>query len=124
MEDTVVFQAGNIHISRTAVRIGEVSYPTNSIRNVFIVAPQPLGWIAAALLALLAAIGLFGVPHFEGVASLVLLAGAGLFGVAFVLPYRLMFNTDGNETQALTSRDRDFLADIKKAIEIAVTMPV
>lgn len=123
MEDTVVFQSGNIHVSKTVVRIGEITYPTNSISSVSIAAPERLGWIAVGLLAFLTAAGMFGVRNNAGIATVVLVAGAVLLAIAYALPHKLMFNTAGGETQALTSRNRDFLADVKKAIEIAAAMP-
>jgi len=121
MSEEVIFQQGSVIVTKTLVRIGNKSYPVNGIVSVF-VRNVGIVWWAAIVGAVAVLIGLANSSGASGTQNMVagLVIGGGLIVYALTRPSVLVLKTAGGDVDALVTRDKAFLNDIKTAIEEAV----
>ena len=121
MSEEVIFRQGNIEVSKTMAKFGNVTYPIAGIGSVFVAAPSRVGLYVAAAVAVL--IGFWiGADAGAGAAIVGLIVGGVLALIAYNLKYRLMLRTASGDQQALESRTEQLVVDVKTAIERAVVL--
>jgi hypothetical protein len=122
MAEEVIFQQGSVSVTKTLVRIGNKSYPVNGIVSVFV---RNVGvvWWAAIVGAIAILIGISNAGGGQGSQNFIvgLVIGGGLIVYALTRPSVLVLKTAGGDVDALVTRDKAFLNDVKGAIEEAVS---
>jgi hypothetical protein len=121
--DKTIFQANDVQVSKTLVRIGATSYPVNSIGSVLVVEPNRLPLYI--LPGICATIGVVALPGrgdapIGGVFFIIIAALVAWRGYA--RKSKLIFRTANGDQSALEDRDPKKLQEVKTAIERAVAM--
>jgi len=117
----LLYDAGDIRITRHVAQFGETSYQIANIDSVRIVQQRRTNFFAV-IIAIAGAASLyfgFSEQEYEGAWF-----GAGLVGAALllqlVLPrriYKLIFKISSGDVEALTSAKRDVIDNVRAAIE-------
>lgn len=121
MAEEVILEQAGVIVTKTLVRIGNKSYPVNGIVSVFVRNVGVLWW-AAIVGAIAVLIGVNSSGSVQGYQNLLagLVIGGGLIIYALTRPSVLVLKTAGGDVDALVTRDKAFLNDVKLAIEEAV----
>jgi hypothetical protein len=121
-QDEIVYQSGDIIISKTLARFGGVTYPVNGIGSVYVMKPKRVGLFVVGIIAVI--IGLALLPSKDSsVAGLVIsVFGALMLLAAWRKPHKLMLRTASGDQQAYESTSKNDLFQIKAAIERAVVL--
>lgn len=127
MQDDIIFSSGGIVVTKTLAKFPATTFPINGIGSVTVVEPYRSDKMAAA-----AIFGVIGVCFFVAgfsrggvcfVAAVVLFCITALIYLsAKDLPYTLIIRTASGDSRAMSTSNRQYLLQVKEAIEIAATM--
>jgi len=122
MQDEIVYNSGNIVISKTLARFGGITYPINGIGSVYVQKPDRAGLIVFGLI--LIALGLWLANDVNSRIAGFVCAGIGVLIVLAAMgkPHKLMLRTASGDQQAYESTRKRELHEIKAAIEQAVVL--
>lgn len=133
MNTNILFRTDDILVTPAMARFGAVSYQMSGISSIAVYHQPKLNPFAVsfALVAVACAVfAYFGREQFpdESLWSAIAVPVALILGVAWqrmrpVLEYRLIMKTAGNETETVTTFDRDQVFHLRQAIEDAFHMP-
>jgi Family of unknown function (DUF6232) len=121
-DDEIVYNAGNIIISKTLARFGGVTYPVNGIGSVYVAKPKRIGLIIFGLIMGAVGLALLRDDKVQGGGIVFIGIGVVLIIVAITKAHRLMLRTASGDQQAYESRSAKELLQIKAAIERAVML--
>lgn len=121
MKNGAIYRNKNIIITPTIVSISNTSYPVNGITAVY-TQRQRIKFLLLIGSAVLLIFGLSSVynGNWHGLVF-ILISILGILG-AISRYYYLFLRTSAGDTQALRSKNRDFVTDVKSAIETAVAL--
>jgi hypothetical protein len=127
----VLFESGNIKVTREAARFGETTYPLRNIASYRIAEVPPARPIYPVLFsAILLLVGFHLILGVGKVASYWPVVGMGSVGgglwllIRAIWPRRvwsLLLGTSAGEAQACISKDRELLKKIEAAMHQAIT---
>ncbi|MGI9408336.1 MAG: DUF6232 family protein [Hyphomicrobiaceae bacterium] len=122
-DEELIYQIGDIIVSRTLARFGGISYPINGIGSVFVQKPNRIIYYAIGGALLVA--GVFNVITSGGsdkAGAIPVIVGLGLLVIGFTRTFNLVLRTASGDQQALKSRNAGKVINEKKAIEKAVAL--
>lgn len=121
MDDAIIYSEGDIIVSRTLARIGNVSYPVNGIGSVKVDRDTKIGMFLLGILLLfggIMAVMAGGDSVAGGVIAIII--SVVCWVAYFRRPYWLVLRTASGDQKALSSTNAATAQRIKEAIEQAV----
>jgi Family of unknown function (DUF6232) len=130
MAENVLYHSGAVVVTPTIARFGDTSYQIANIGSVSVSVRRRARPSAVVLMLLGCALVWLGLnQNSQDLVVGIVAAGAArlVAGIVWqakwpVLEYRLLFKTSSGDVQAITSREHQFVADTKEAIEKAFSL--
>lgn len=133
MNTRILFRTNDILVTPAMARFGAVSYQMSGISSIAVYHQPKLNPFAVTLALIAVALGAaayFGREQYPDyslwsaiAAPVALILGVVWQRIRPILEYRLVMKTAGNETETVTTFDRDQVFELRQAIEDAFHMP-
>jgi hypothetical protein len=115
--EEAIFRNGNIEVTKTMAKFGNITYPIAGIGSVSVTAPDRIGGYVLSV-----AIAIGGWTIGGGWALAGVIAAVVVAVVTSCLTYKLMLHTASGDKQALESLIPKLVTEVKEAIERAVVL--